>query len=227
MSLANRSALSRLEDKSADLVRPVRDRLEAICIDAALHARFLNMLSLLEHIGSRKIMASQSPNNPGRDTLKHLAEETRHAFFFKRAAEKTAGRELDYEFSNMIAGANAHMYMGRLDAHIADALGAHAPAQAAYLYMSLIVELRAVWFYQLYQGVRAPQGVPAPHGAPVNLNSVLAEEELHLSEMQTRLAEIDRDMETRLAAFAGFEDSRFRVLWNAVENDCRAHQAAA
>ncbi|MCH8858646.1 MAG: hypothetical protein IID54_03600 [Proteobacteria bacterium] len=198
----------------------MREQLEAICTDASLHARFLNMLSLLEHIGSRKIMASQSPNDPGRDTLKHLAEETRHAFFFKRAAEKTAGRELDYELSNMIAGANAHMYMGRLDAHIADALGARAPAQAAYLYMSLIVELRAVWFYRLYQGV------PAPHGAPVNLNSVLAEEELHLSEIQTRLAEIDRDVETRLAAFADFEDSRFRVLWNAVENDCRAHQAA-
>ena len=220
MSSANRSALSRLEDKSADLVRPVQERLEAICTDAALHARFLNMLSLLEHIGSRKIMASQSPNDPGRDTLKHLAEETRHAFFFKRAAEKTAGRELDYEFSNMIAGANAHMYMGRLDAHIADALGAHAPAQAAYLYMSLIVELRAVWFYRLYRGV------PAPHGAPVNLNSVLAEEELHLSEIQTRLAEIDRGVETRLTAFTDFEDSRFRVLWNAVENDCRAHQEA-
>lgn len=221
MSLTNRSALSRLEDRSADLVRPVRDRLEAICTDAALHARFLNMLSLLEHIGSRKIMASQSPNDPGRDTLKHLAEETRHAFFFKRVAEKTAGRKLDYELSNMIAGANAHMYMGRLDAHITDALGAHALAQAAYLYMSLIVELRAVWFYQLYQGM------PTPHGAPVNLNSVLAEEELHLSEIQARLAEIDRDMETRLAGFAGFEDSRFRVLWNAVESDCRAHQAAA
>lgn len=220
MSSANRSALSRLEDKSADLVRPVQERLGAICTDAALHARLLNMLSLLEHIGSRKIMASQSPNDPGRDTLKHLAEETRHAFFFKRAAEKTAGRELDYELSNMIAGANAHMYMGRLDAHIADALGVHAPAQAAYLYMSLIVELRAVWFYRIYQGV------PAPHEAPVNLNSVLAEEELHLSEIQTRLAEIDRDVETRLAAFADFEDSRFRVLWNAVENDCRAHQAA-
>ena len=61
----------------------------------------------------------------------------------------------------------------------------------------------------------------------VKPNSGLAEEEWNWSGIQARLAEIDRDMETRLAGFADFEDSRFRVLWNAVESDCRAHQAAA
>ena len=38
------------------------------------------MLSLLEHIGSRKIMASRAMTVPGHDILKHLAEETRHVY---------------------------------------------------------------------------------------------------------------------------------------------------
>jgi hypothetical protein len=206
MSSPNPWTLSAFDARSRDLETPVRDTLTAFASDGALHARFLNTLSLMEHIGSRKIMASQSV--PGHDTLKHLAEEARHAFFFKRAAEKEAGEALDYSPRHTIAGAEARMYMGRLDAFIAATL--QAADARAYLYMSLIVELRAIWTYRLYQDALLAAG------APLSLKSVLAEEELHLDEMWDQLETLDSERDSHVAAFAAFEDGRFRTLWRAL-----------
>lgn len=186
-------------------------RLVAFCGAPALHARFLNTLSLMEHIGSRKIMATQSGATLDNDTLKHLAEEARHAFFFKRAAEKLARKPLDYSPAVTIAGAAARAYMGRLDAGIARALPKRASA-LPYLYMSLIVELRAIWLYRLYRGILDE------HGVGIALKSVLAEEELHLSAMLARIAEMDADSHIRIASFAALEDRQFRALWRAIES---------
>lgn len=209
MSLTARSALSTLEDNSAALVPALHARLAALCDAPPDHARFLNTLSLMEHIGSRKIMTTQSA--PAHDTLKHLAEETRHAFFFKRAAERMAGGPLDYDDAQMLAGPAARAYMDRLDAHIDAALPPARTPAAAYLYMSLIVELRAVWFYRLYQDVLASRAMR------LNLKSVLAEEELHLDDMLTRLAPLDAGWERRTQDFAAYEGERFRVLWAALD----------
>ena len=96
MSSTTAWPLSEIEVSSADLVEPVRRRLTWLVEHPREHARFLNTLSLMEHIGSRKIMASQTHGPLGRDVLKHLAEETRHAFFFKKAAESLARRPLEY-----------------------------------------------------------------------------------------------------------------------------------
>jgi hypothetical protein len=216
----NPSPLSAFEDQNRSIVAPVRARLTFLCGEASLHARFLNMLSLLEHIGSRKIMASRAMAEPGHDILKHLAEETRHAFFFKRAAEKLARRPLDYSHANTMAGASARSYMGRLDAEIARALAGSAPA-LPYLYMSLIVELRAVWTYRLYQTILAEENTG------VTLKSILAEEELHLSTMLARLTDMDSNVATRIALFSEFEEARFRCLWSRVEEETLKPRLAA
>ena len=200
------SPYARVEEESRALAGPMGAWLSDVCDNPARHARFLNTLSLMEHIGSRKIMASQSGTNLRNDTLKHLAEETRHAFFFKRAAEAIAGRELTYDDADTIAGASARQYMGRLDAFIEDALS-NRPRETAYLYMSLIVEFRAVWLYRLYQDVLAAKNLP------LSLKSVLAEEELHLREMKERLEELDPACEQHTRAFCVFEAERFRALW--------------
>src|SRR5262245_17353430 len=155
----NPSPSSRLEELSRDLVAPVRQRLCWFCVNPLAHACFLNTLSLMEHIGSRKIMASQSGPELSHETLKHLAEEARHAYFFKREAERLSRAALDYRETNTIAGPFARAYMGRLDAEIAAALGDEANSALPYLYMSLTVELRAVWLYELYQAVLAEQKV--------------------------------------------------------------------
>jgi len=216
----NPSPLFAFEEINRFLVPPVRERLAWFCADRSLHARFLNMLSLLEHIGSRKIMKSPAMREADNAILKHCAEETRHAVFFKRAAERMAHRPLDYSDANTVAGGWARCYMGRLDAEIAHALGDAAPA-LPYLYMSLIVELRAVWTYRLYQLALME------HKIALTLKAILAEEELHLRAMLARLKEIDRQAEPRIALFSGFEHVRFRSLWSGIEEECARLRLAA
>ena len=216
----SRLLLSAFEERNRPLVDRVRAHLAAFSADPELHARFLNMLSLLEHIGSRKIMTCRAMRAPGLELRKHLTEESRHAFFFKRAAEGMAGRALDYSAAETIAPAAAKFYMGRLDAQITGALGDAAP-ELPYLYMSLIVELRATWLYRIYQDVRAKQK------STLSLKSILAEEHLHLDEMLARLHDIDGQSDARIARFCGFEELRFRSLWFAVEGEHAARRVAA
>src|SRR4051812_33784195 len=148
----SRLLLSAFEERNLRLVDSVRAHLAAFSAEPAMHARFLNMLSLLEHIGSRKIMTCRAMRAPGLELLKHLTEESRHAFFFKRAAEAAAGHATDYGSANTMAAASAKFYMGRLDAEITGALR-DAASELPYLYMSLIVEMRATWLYRIYQDV--------------------------------------------------------------------------
>lgn len=187
---------------------PVENRVGAllarIAADPGLSARFLNSLSLLEHIGSRKIMVSQAGALNG-ETLKHLAEETRHAFFFKRAAESLAGRPMDYGAADVLAGPQARLYMHRLDAFIARSVS----GPAAYLYMSTIIEMRAVWFYRLFDQIWKAAG------QTLKLSSLLAEEQTHLAQMRARLA--DPLVETRLESFAAHENVQFARLLDALE----------
>ena len=160
-------------------------------------------------------MASQTKQDLSGDTLRHLAEETRHAFFFKHAAEKIARRPLAYDLAETIAGAAARGYMGRLDAGIAgDFTDGNKSASLPYLYMSLIVELRAVWFDRLYQETLTELE------QSLSLRSVLAEEELHLNAMVAHLTEMDPECSSRVMRFKALERQRFGVLWDAIEAEC-------
>src|SRR5438105_12895350 len=117
--------MNRLPSSGTDHNR-FREGLREICGDSHTHALFLNMLSLLEHIGSRKIMLARARTSEG-EVLKHLAEEARHAFFFKRAAEKLAGRALGYGPVDTLAGAAARLYMNRLDARVSHCVESSLP----------------------------------------------------------------------------------------------------
>lgn len=214
------SPLLPFEENNHYFVAGVRARLMSFCGERPLHARFLNMLSLLEHIGSRKIMTSPAMREAGMEELKHLAEESRHALFFKRAAERMALHPMDYSPRHTMAGPSARLYMSGLDLEISRELGTSALA-LPYLYMSLIVELRAVWLYRIYQLVLMEQKMP------LRLKSILAEEELHLGAMVARLREIDPKAEIRIALFSQFEELRFRSLWSQIEEECAVHRLAA
>lgn len=213
--------LSETEASSVDLVEPVSRRLAWWIDHPAEHARFLNTLALMEHIGSRKIMVSQSRGTLGQDILKHLAEETRHSYFFKRAAEKLARRSLEFDDQDAIRPASARMYFGRLDASIEDVLGPDVHPEVPYLYVSLTIELRAIWTYRLYHDALRERG------SPVSLKSILAEEELHLAQMLDRLQALDADPETSVPPFARLEDRLFRIFWTALDGACEALPQAA
>jgi hypothetical protein len=198
-------------DAAGESAAQFRAGLQAICADVELHARLLNTLSLLEHIGSRKIMLARGAALDGR-MLQHLAEETRHAYFFKRAAEKIAQRSLDYGGACTLAGAAARFYMGRLDYGVNSALpsGSSLP----YLYMSLVIEDRAIWAYRIYQRVLSDAG------CGISLKPVLAEEKLHLHAMLNQIEADDAQAWKRIPEFCALEHLAFERLWNAIEQDC-------
>jgi len=181
--------------------------------DSVRHARFLHMLSMLEHMGSRKIMLSQMHKAPSEHTLKHLAEEARHAYFFKRQAERIAKMPLDgWTDENTMARLPALMYFGRMDAGISKVVG----EDKAYQWVSLIIELRACWVYEMYQAVLEASPVH------LSLKSLLAEEDLHLAQMFAACG----DDTAQLQALSLYETNLFAKLWSALEVENDMKQAA-
>ena len=170
--------------------------LERYAAAPARHARFLNTLSMLEHMGCRKIVLTQ----PGR-MLRHVAEEARHAWFFQRQAGKLSAD------AGYAAPAAARMYFQRLDATVTQSVG---PDPLPYLYVSTLIELRAVWLYRLYAGVK---------GAPP-LKTVLGEEDSHLADMAAQLPDSPE-------ALCGAEQRLFGRLLDAFEQDLDGELAGA
>lgn len=94
----------------------IRFFLKKIIQDQKIHSRWLNTISFLEHIGSRKILATQSGFAVGEMILRHASEETRHAHFFKRMSERISpGTCPDYQMGNLHCGFSAFLYFQRLD----------------------------------------------------------------------------------------------------------------
>ncbi len=202
-------ALANFETSNAALVLQTRSLLARIVSQAALHGRFINSLSLLEHLGSHKIMATQHSPAIDQATLRHVAEEAHHAYFMKRQAEKAAARPLEYADADLLAPAAARMYFQRLEARMAAALARQRSRAATYLYMSLIVEFRALWFYKLYEQTLKRAG------AGMSLKRVLGEERNHLDDMARRLEMAGELNDARANAFLGFEHTLYERLLGA------------
>jgi hypothetical protein len=192
----------------ADLTGAILAR---IVDDRAAHARFLNTLSMMEHMGSYKIMATQKGPMIDQATLKHSAEETRHAFFFKRLAERDAGRAMTYGGDDLLAAAAARNYFQRLEASVVATLGTKADRRAAYLIMSLTVEFRAVWAYRIYQSVLTRAG------QAISLKSLLAEEAGHLTDMASRLEGLGQFDIARQRHLLAIEKSLYEKLLSALD----------
>ena len=204
-------ALARFAAGNDELSPRTRSVLEAIIGEPERHARMLNTLSLLEHMGSHKIMATQHSAGIDQATLKHVAEEAQHAYFMKRQAEKTAERPLDYTADDLLAPASARLYFQRLEVATVHMLGSRRSARAAYLYMSMIVEFRALWFYGLYS-----QALQRARHA-LSLKRVLGEEQAHLGDMAERLdagGELD---DARAAPMLAAERRLYSRLLGALE----------
>jgi len=201
--------LARFAAANDDLVLQTRSLLARVVADDAQHGRLVNTLSMLEHMGSRKIMATQHSANVDQATLRHIAEEAHHAFFMKRQAEKIAGRPLEYAAQDLLAPATARYYFQRLEAAMKRLLARQRSERAVYLYMSLIVEFRALWFYGLYQ-----QALTRARHA-MSLKRVIGEERNHLTEMAERLEAAGELSDARTDAFVERERTLFaRLLTN-------------
>jgi len=192
-------AQSSFNELNADLLPKTRSLLNRIVSDADVHPRLMNTLSMLEHMGSHKIMATQQGAKADQPTLRHLAEECHHAFFMKRQAEKAAARQLDYSPADLLAPVAARMYFQRLEALIVRRLEQEQSLDAAYLFTSMIVEFRAIWFYGLYE--QALKRVDHP----LSLKRLLGEEQNHLTEMADRLKHAGEFSDSRVDGFVHTE----------------------
>src|SRR3954466_6839801 len=92
--------------------------LPKIINDNALHARWLNTLSLMENTGARKISASEDPETVTYIILKHAAEEHRHAFYLKKQIEKIKADCPTYANDYLIAPKSSKHYLNRLDVDV-------------------------------------------------------------------------------------------------------------
>jgi hypothetical protein len=104
------------------------------------------------------------------------------------------------------------MYFQRLEAAMVRILSHRRTARAAYLYMSMIVEFRALWLYRLYERMLKQ------YRHPMSLKRVLGEEQNHLIEMAQRLesnAELD---ERHTAELLAFEHRLYQRLLGAMQN---------
>lgn len=130
----------------------VKEFLDKIVTDPALEARWLNTLSLLEYIGARKIGKTFSKVHPALEVLEHHADETRHAFAFKRlAAILSDGRDLGY-----LCGPQAIEYFQTLDKTLSEwlaKLSGRSDSYQNYLLVTSVIERRAMKLYPYYRRI--------------------------------------------------------------------------
>lgn len=191
--------------------------LNRVVVDANRHANWLNTLSFLEFMGTRKIARSLGERHANRLALQHLAEEARHAYFFKRSIERIAPeRDPGFALSEMIAGYSAARYFHRLDAHVnadianTEGVTKQQRAELCYLYVTTMIEERAGWMYSTYDAVLERID------SPVRLSGIIAEEEQHLADMFSAATRLDPNASARLQRYRAFEARSFAPFFAAL-----------
>lgn len=133
-------------------MKEFKDILEKIALRPEAESRWLNTLSLLEYIGARKIGKTFSKMHPSLEVLQHHADETRHAYAFKRlSAIVSGGVDLGYLCSD-----EAVDYFETLDKTLSEwmtRLTGKADPFQNYLLVTAVIERRAMKLYPLYRKI--------------------------------------------------------------------------
>ncbi|MGB8279139.1 MAG: hypothetical protein WCF20_14575 [Methylovirgula sp.] len=171
--------------------------------DPQLHARWLNTFSFLEYVGFRKIVKSQRAEALNATVLTHAVEEGRHALRLKRLAITLGGPAFEtYAPETLICGEEAEDYIQSLD-HQCEAQFADRDererAKLTYLYVTWLVERRALEVYGLYKSALANTEIAQ------KLDGLLAEEIGHLRQVESEIAISDPEHATRAPMVIGLE----------------------
>jgi rubrerythrin len=195
--------------------------------DPPRHARWLNTIALLEYTGARKMLKSQASQRMSEMILRHAAEESRHAHFFKRAALRI-DPNLDSEFrdESLLCGTAAKSYFYHLDHGVCGRLAEAGfegddLSYASYLYVTTLIEERADWLYPAYHQLLRQAKLP------VSLAGIIAEEENHLEEMGGALEPIDSAWQARLESLRPYEAELFDGLLDALAAEVDLAEEAA
>lgn len=198
-------------------VQKFDEYLSIIIENPDLHARWLNTFSFLEYIGFRKIVKSQIAESLSAETLSHAVEEGRHALRLKRLALKIGGPKFNsYASHTLLCGETAKAYFQNLDRYC-EASFSEAPeeikARSTYLYVTWLVEIRAIEIYQQYQ--MALQNL----GLPLVLQGLLKEEEGHLQYVQDELRVLDPKFSSRVQQFKKKEQELYATFLKALTEE--------
>jgi hypothetical protein len=185
--------------------------LSGIVKDPDLHAQWLNTFSYLEYIGFRKIIKSQKTEVITAEILEHAAEEGRHALLLKNLAIRVGGLKYNaYNEATLLCGHEAKNYFQELDRTCAASLrsvgDSQLQAKLVYLYVTWLVEQRALKIYSLYKSKLEEAGQKLP------LSGLLAEEKSHLEAVQVSLINDDAHFHHRKVHLQVLENKLFEVF---------------
>jgi len=192
--------------------------------NSELHARWLNTLSYLEYIGFRKIVKSQVADVLDLNTLGHAVEEGRHALLLKKLAVKKGGLQFNtYAAERLLCGEEAGEYFQALDraceCHLASDSTSKPVARLMYLYVTWLIELRALSVYGIYQESLTERGMQPP------LNSLLGEEDRHLAEVEMELLKLDPSFTDRSKELRAIEEKLSQKFILAMSQEILGRQA--
>jgi len=189
--------------------------LQRLLAHPALAGRFINTLSLLEYVGTRKILKSQRAEEIDAILLRHIAEEARHALVLKQLAAKVSPFPLPtYDWPYLIAGAEAIGYFQELDRGVEASLNG-AQVFLNYLYTTYLIEMRADLVYPQMEEILASLGRDG-----IFLR-VLREERAHLMEVRRAIGAVDPEAGTRTAHLITLEEQLFERFLGALEEAVR------
>jgi hypothetical protein len=167
-----------------------------------LYGRFLNTLSLMEYIGARKIIKSQSDKQLNKKLLDHMAEEIRHAQRLKRAALRAAPNVCkDYSPAALLCGDAAYRYFQTVDHAAQTECNEHNPWHC-YLYTTFLIEVRVLLFYAAFEKILLAFEKPSV------FRGILAEEKNHLEEVSAHLSALP-DFEKNMVRLKNIEAEAF------------------
>lgn len=193
--------------------------------DPQLHARWLNTFSFLEYVGFRKIVKSQRAESLSEIVLTHALEEGRHALRLKKLALALGGKGFDsYAPETLLCGEDAEDYFQDLD-HQTEAqfesFDEAARARLTYLYVTWLIERRALDVYGLYRNAVAGTEIAQ------RITGLLAEEDGHLQHVEAEIAASDPAHDSRKPQLVALENQLYERFLNALAAELGTKAAAA
>ena len=195
-------------EKEKDIKKDLSFFLQTVVQDKRRHTHWLNTLSFMEHIGSRKIIKSQNSTKLDHFVLQHISEEARHAFYFKNLAHKLSPTDCpSFEDNYLIKGTASEDYFQSID-HKAEKDLTDSPSKNIlnYLYTTWLIEERALILYELYNQVLKTNNLS------FNLNAILREEDHHLKTVTQMIQKKDPDYKERATRLFDYERGAFSSL---------------
>lgn len=189
----------------------IKQALDTMVMEPRTEAAFLHTVSYLEFVGARKISKTVASKHPSLEVLDHLADETRHAFAFKKLAVHIGGADSDLEYLNLDPAKRMfHSLDTKLSAWVTAAVGAD-DEYLNYLLVTTMIERRAMQLYPLYRAATQSDTVRAA------LSEIIVEEQNHRILLEERCVAALAVHGLDLAPALAIEAEAFSMFWRTLE----------